>query len=172
MDEIYDDSHIDEHLKFKQIRLDPFLSRYENLRQGENIDGSEFGDDEYCLLPNRVCAYILQRRRFAILKLNCLRPQGPDSHNWDDLFLTRDNKETVKAQTMSHFRNKRLRAAHPEIQFDLNQEKGLGLIILLHGVPGVGMFDRLETSFESQTMACIADISQARLPQQNVLPNC
>jgi hypothetical protein len=144
MDEIYDDSHIDEHLKHKQIRLDPFLSRYENLRQGETVDGSEFEKDEYCLLPNRVCAYILQRRRFAILKLNCLRPQGPDAHNWDDLFLTRDNKETVKAQTMSHFRNKRLRAAHPEIQFDLNQEKGLGLIILLHGVPGVGMLTALK----------------------------
>jgi hypothetical protein len=138
-DEIYDDSHIDELLKYKHVQRDGFLSRYENLRQGENINGNEFGDDEYCLLPNRVCAYILQRRRFAILKLNCLRPQGPDSHNWDDLFLTRDNKETVKAQTMSHFRNKRLRAANPQIQFDLNQEKGLGLIILLHGVPGVGM---------------------------------
>jgi hypothetical protein len=46
MDEIYDDAHIDEHLKFKQIRLDPFLSRYENLRQGELIDGRDFGDDE------------------------------------------------------------------------------------------------------------------------------
>jgi hypothetical protein len=138
VDEIYDDSHIDEHLKHKHIRQDPFLSRYENIVQGENIDGSEFGDDEYCLLPNRVCAYILQRRRFAILKLNCLRPQGPDPQNWNDLFLTRDNKETVKAQTMSHFRNKRLRAANPEVEFDLSREKGLGLIILLHGVPGVG----------------------------------
>jgi hypothetical protein len=116
-----------------------FLSRYENLAQGENIDGSELGDDEFCLLPNRVCAYILQRRRFAILKLNCLRPQGPDPQNWNDLFLTRDNKETVKAQTMSHFRNKRLRAANPDVEFDLSREKGLGLIILLHGVPGVGM---------------------------------
>jgi Domain of unknown function (DUF7025) len=138
-DEIYNESHIDEHLKYKHIRQDRFLSRHENLRQGENIDGRDFGDDEYCLLPNRVCAYILQRRRFAILKLNCLRPQGPDPHNWDDLYLTRDNKETVKAQTMSHFRNKHLRAANPQMQFDLNQEKGLGLIILLHGVPGVGM---------------------------------
>jgi hypothetical protein len=39
---------------------------------------------------------------------------------------------------MSHFRNKRLRAANPEVEFDLSREKGLGLIILLHGVPGVG----------------------------------
>jgi len=139
VDEIYDDTHIDEHLKHKHIRSNAFLSRYENLAQGERIDGKELGDAEFCLLPNRVCAYILQRRRFAILKLNCLHPQGPDAQNWDDLFLTRDNKETVKAQTMSHFRNKRFRAANPEVEFDLSREKGLGLIILLHGVPGVGV---------------------------------
>jgi hypothetical protein len=96
---------------------------------------------------------------------------GTMSHNWDDLFLTRDNKETVKAQTMSHFRNKRLRAAHPEMQFDLNQEKGLGLIILLHGVPGVGMLTP-QTSSKYIIMPCIADSSQVRHPQQNVLPNC
>lgn len=170
-DETYDDAHIDEHLKYKHIRQDPFLSRYENLRQGETINGSEFGDDEYSLLPNRVCAYILQRRRFAILKLNCLRPQGPDPQNWNDLFLTRDNKETVKAQTMSHFRNKRLRASNPRIRFDLNQEKGLGLIILLHGVPGVGMLLSLKLH-NVPNHVYITDPSQVRLRPQNVLPNC
>lgn len=138
VDEIYEDSHIDEHLRHQHVRRDPFLSRFDNLLQGDYIDGSNFGDDEYALLPNRVCAYILQRRQFAMLKLDCLRPQGPDAQNWDDLFLTRDNKETVKAQTMSHFRNKRLRANNPDIHFDLSREKGQGLIILLHGVPGVG----------------------------------
>lgn len=139
IDEIYNDVHIDAHQQHKHIRQDHFMSRWYNLSQGDHIHGSEFGDNEFALLPNRVCAYILQRRRFAILKLDCLRPQGPDPQNWNDLFLDRDNKETVKAQTMSHFRNKRLRAVHPDLDFDLNREKGLGLIILLHGVPGVGM---------------------------------
>ena len=138
IEEIYEDWHVDSHLKYKHIRRDAFLVRFENLLQGDYIDGSEFGDDEFALLPNRVCAYILQRRRFALLRLDCLRLQGPDAQNWDDLVLTRDNKKTVKAQTMSHFRNKRLRAANPDIEFDLSREKGLGLVILLHGVPGVG----------------------------------
>ena len=138
IDEIYEDSHIDAYLKHKHFRRDPFLTRFDNLLQGDQMDGSEFGDDEYALLPNRVCAYILQRRRFAVLKLDCLRSQGPDPQNWNDLFLARDNKVTVKAQTMSHFRNKRLRASTPDVEFDLSGEKGLGLIILLHGVPGVG----------------------------------
>ncbi|KAI9683767.1 MAG: hypothetical protein M1822_005957 [Bathelium mastoideum] len=148
-EEIYDDLHIDSYLKHKHIRQDTFLSQFENLLQGDYIDGSGFGDDEYALLPNRVCAYILQRRRFAMLKMDCLRLQGPDAQNWDDLILTRDNKETVKAQTMSHFRDKRLRASNPELQFDLSREKGLGLVILLHGVPGVG---------KTSTAECVAQL--------------
>ena len=163
-DEIYEDSHIDAHLKHKQIRRDAFLSRFENLLQGDNIDGSEFGHEEYALLPNRVCAYILQRRRFAILKLDCLRLQGPDAQNWDDLILTRDNKETVKAQTMSHFRNKRLRAVNPDVEFDLSREKGLGLVILLHGVPGVGML----AVCEPVPIVEITDQSQVKHRLQNV----
>ncbi|KAI9709709.1 MAG: hypothetical protein M1820_003111 [Bogoriella megaspora] len=148
-DDILNDSYVDAHLKHKHIRRNAFLSRYENLLQGDYIDVSEFGDDEYVLLPNRVCAYILQRRRFAILRLDCLRLQGQDSQNWDDLILTRDNKETVKAQTLSHFRNKRLRASNPDIEFDLSREKGLGLVILLHGVPGVG---------KTSTAECVAQL--------------
>jgi hypothetical protein len=138
-EDIYEDGHLDEHLMHRHIARDTFLSTWENLMQGDFIDGTAFGDDEFLLLPNRVCAFLLQRRRFALLRMDCLKPLQPDSRNWDDLFLARDNKETVKAQTMSHFRNKRMRGEFESVgQFDLNREKGLGLIILLHGVPGVG----------------------------------
>lgn len=138
VEEVYEDAHLDEHLRHRHVATDPFLSMYDNLMQGDYISGDTFGDDEYALLPNRVCAYLLQRRRFALLKLDRLRALRPESSGWDDLFLARDNKETVRAQAMSHFRNKRLRAIDSDAQFDLNREKGLGLIILLHGVPGVG----------------------------------
>jgi hypothetical protein len=138
-EEIYEDGHLDEHLMHKHIARDRFLSSWENLMRGDFIDGATFGDNEFLLMPNRVCAFILQRRKFALLKLDRLKALEPDSRNWDDLFLTKDNKETVKAQTMHHFRNKRNRGEFESVgHFDLNREKGLGLIILLHGVPGVG----------------------------------
>jgi hypothetical protein len=140
-EEIFKDGHLDEHLMHRYIASDRFLSAWDNLVQGDFMDGSEFADIDFVLLPSRVCAFLLQRRRFAFIAGEGLSPLQPDSKNWDNLFLSMDNKETVKAQTMGHFRNKKMRnELGSNNHSDLNREKGMGLIILLHGVPGVGKY--------------------------------
>lgn len=58
--------------------------------------------------------------------------QRPDA--WQDLEIPQGHKSIVQALINTHFSKDKTKDAH----FDLVREKGKGVIILLHGVPGVG----------------------------------
>jgi SpoVK/Ycf46/Vps4 family AAA+-type ATPase len=53
---------------------------------------------------------------------------------WQDLEITQDHKGIVQALVNTHFSKDRTK----DPVFDLVREKGKGVVILLHGVPGVG----------------------------------
>ena len=148
---VYDDNDVDDILRKEHIATDKFLTNFENRLSDDQMDGSEFEDSELILLPNRVCAFILQRRSFALLRLDKLRPVQAQAQSWTDLKLPQGHKKMVQAQVKTHFQDKKARIAASEDWkdgYDLVRGKGQGLIILLHGVPGVG---------KTSTAECVAE---------------
>ncbi|KAI9679733.1 MAG: hypothetical protein M1817_004747 [Caeruleum heppii] len=147
---ICDEDFIDELRRNATIAKHQVLARFEHWMIDE-LDGSSFGDDELVLLPKRVCAFILTRRKFALLPLDGLRPVSPGSDGWKDLKLAKETKRMVQSQVQMHFEEKKARDANSEARkakSDLVSGKGEGLIILLHGPPGVG---------KTSTAECVAE---------------
>jgi hypothetical protein len=62
-------------------------------------------------------------------------------HGFDDLELPEGHKNVVQALVQTHFRRYEKKKAgeeeDDEQEFDLVRDKGKGLIILLHGAPGM-----------------------------------
>jgi hypothetical protein len=109
-----------------------------------NPKALELRDDDFVLLPKRMFAYALRERRFIAVDLNHLKPVRREAGVFEDLRIQREYKDVVRGLVMSHFRKKALERRYaaasregPTSQ-DLIQGKGRGLVVLLHGVPGVG----------------------------------
>lgn len=119
-------------------------------------------DDELVIMSHRVFGFILHSRKWAKLDLAFLHPinsrgRGPisehkkeeDAENiarnnegreetaFDQLVLPDGHKKMVVSLIAQHFRDKESAMADEE-QTDIVRGKGKGLIILLHGLPGVG----------------------------------
>ncbi|OQN96064.1 hypothetical protein B0A48_17864 [Cryoendolithus antarcticus] len=102
----------------------------------ENPDG-----DDLLLLPERVIAYILRSRTWACLRLG-KDDRGKAYHieieeqqdAWTDLEIPTGHKNIVQSLIQSHFVKNKSKETH----FDIVRDKGKGVILLLHGVPGVG----------------------------------
>ncbi|KAF4871222.1 hypothetical protein CGCSCA1_v009467 [Colletotrichum siamense] len=107
-------------------------------------------EDELLLLPGRVFAYVLRTRKWACLSLgqgdptlemNCLEKMKPELTAWENLQIDHNHRAIIQSMMATHFRKKKSERR----QFDLIQDKGKGLIVLLHGVPGVGKTSTAET---------------------------
>nr|OQO20494.1 hypothetical protein B0A51_12123 [Rachicladosporium sp. CCFEE 5018] len=102
----------------------------------ENPDG-----DDLLPLPERVIAYILRSRTWACLRLGkddrgkaYLIEIEEQQDAWTDLEIPTGHKNIVQSLIQSHsVKNK-----STETHFDIVRDKGKGVILLLHGVPGVG----------------------------------
>lgn len=93
------------------------------------------------VLPRRFFAYLLRNRKFASVDVMTMEKIAAQENIFDDLEIDQKNKQMVKSLVASHFDKRELQKAKPGLGFmnqDLIRGKGLGLFILLHGVPGVG----------------------------------
>ncbi|KAK1724974.1 uncharacterized protein BDZ83DRAFT_621299 [Colletotrichum acutatum] len=106
--------------------------------------------DEILLLPNRVFAFVLRTRQWACIPLgsssleaqgHSLTRMGEDEKAWEYLQIDDGHRTIIKSLMATHFRKKKSERR----QFDIIQDKGKGLIVLLHGVPGVGKTSTAET---------------------------
>ncbi|ERT00557.1 hypothetical protein HMPREF1624_03931 [Sporothrix schenckii ATCC 58251] len=115
---------------------DPFLVAY----MAGNTDTSyELSEENLQLLPGRVMAYVLRDRKFVQLDVHYLSKIEQQSNVFENLKIAPQHKEMVMALVDSHFRKKESKSPrHFSLGQDLIQGKGEGLVILLHGVPGVG----------------------------------
>jgi hypothetical protein len=153
-DECFDDDFVEGDLMNDYISRDAFLATFENRPDDGACDGSQFGDAELVLLPRCMPAYILHRRQWALVPVDGLRPVAAQNEGWDDLRLPEMHKKMVLAQIQSHLREKKARGAAAgsssrKADVDIVHGKGEGLIILLHGVPGVGKTSTAECVAES-----------------------
>ncbi|KAI0508927.1 hypothetical protein F5B22DRAFT_658720 [Xylaria bambusicola] len=154
---VHDDSYVDnkqteDFIKglLSQTRGDrsPLIIYPRALR--EMLDSkSEPKPDELVVMCYRVFGFILRSQKWAQLDLTYLKYENEDNKRsvlnaFDSLVLPDGHKEMVKSLVTQHFRDKKARKMNTEkkvvtdARSDLIRGKGQGLIILLHGAPGVG----------------------------------
>ncbi|KAK8113385.1 hypothetical protein PG984_013911 [Apiospora sp. TS-2023a] len=97
--------------------------------------------DDLLLLPNGIYAYALRERKFFKADVRYLRRLQTETDAFENLKIDPDNVRLVQAAVASHFQRKEVEN-HPKfvemMDQDLIRGKGRGLVILLHGAPGVG----------------------------------
>lgn len=148
--ETYNDDWVDGEGMEEVYSNDHFLSEYMSAMDTSlQIDSDSFTDDDLILLPERICGFDLHGRRFALFDLKRLQSVDLQTEGWKDLKLLRGHKAMVQAQVQNHFAEKSYRARHQNQRSDIDlvRGKGEGLIILLHGTPGVG---------KTSTAECVA----------------
>jgi SpoVK/Ycf46/Vps4 family AAA+-type ATPase len=115
-------------------------------------------DDDCLLFTRRVYAYVLRNRKWVTLDLDKLEDVAQREDGFSDLVLPSGHKETLLALVKTHSKAEMSgdREGITPRQVDLVQGKGKGIIILLHGEPGVG---------KTSTAECIAQYTRRPLFQ-------
>ncbi|OQE91922.1 hypothetical protein PENNAL_c0008G04685 [Penicillium nalgiovense] len=120
---------------------------------GSLIDSTGYAEDltrdQKALLPSKVYGFVLRSRKWATFDIERISDvQYTDG--WQNLVIDDSIKETVLAMVENHesipSKSEGRGGSLPSV--DLIQGKGKGLIILLHGEPGVG---------KTSTAECVAD---------------
>lgn len=111
----------------------------------------EITEEHYVLMRPFVHAFVLRSRQWVTLNVSDLGPVVFES-TFADLRIPDDHKTVVQALVKTHEAGKKgdgaLRAQSVGAAMDIVKGKGHGLIILLHGAPGVG---------KTSTAECVAD---------------
>ncbi|KAK1757034.1 hypothetical protein QBC47DRAFT_297137 [Echria macrotheca] len=113
------------------VRKDPFLNP--QTRVGRIPTG-----DDLALLPRRLFGYGLRDRQWALLDVQNLNFIPYQRDAFDRLELNESHKTVIDAMVSSHFDKKRIEAYGEVSTQDIIVGKGGGLVIMLHGEPGVG----------------------------------
>ncbi|KAI7761763.1 hypothetical protein LZL87_004070 [Fusarium oxysporum] len=93
-------------------------------------------DDDKLITSYRVFGFIMRSRKWAKLDLTYLGPMK-GQNTFDLLVLPPGHREMVESLVTQHFLDKA--SAYDETdEVDIVRGKGKGLILLLHGAPGVG----------------------------------
>ncbi|KAL8919436.1 MAG: hypothetical protein Q9172_004978 [Xanthocarpia lactea] len=154
-----------EHYEYGRIR--DFASSHALL--GEDPDpavasGRDLKEEDLLLLPARVLAYAFRVRRFVALNIEGLKEVEIYKKGWDDLRLPSGHKNMIRGLVGTHLKDRESRPTLEETEkhsYDLvrgkgkqadlfeqlhsNRSQGQGLVVLLHGVPGVGKTSTAES---------------------------
>ncbi|KAI0184137.1 P-loop containing nucleoside triphosphate hydrolase protein [Xylaria flabelliformis] len=123
------------------INRDRFLAMWKEWDKAGSETTEPPGIDivDPVLLPQRLLGYVLRERKFCRLDVRFLRPLR-NQMRFDDLKINPENKNLIQSLVVSHFQRKRETEKNAEMRMgqDIIEGKADNLIILLHGVPGVG----------------------------------
>ena len=149
--DVFNDSIID------LDRRSDFIGSTALLKIQENILDTSLPDDYVMLLPYRIYGYAVLNRKWFPLNVNFVEDIPADqvrksAASYEDLVLPKGHKRTLEALVTNQVRDPRQRPKEEkqdfdEFQMDFVKGKGKGLIILLHGAPGVG---------KTSTAECVA----------------
>jgi hypothetical protein len=124
----------------QSLQLNAYLERDVFLMKQDNQEPPT-GDD-LALLPRRMFAYAVWDRKFVHIDSRYLKratQKGEESKAFMDLQIDLKNKRLIESLLRSHFKKKKDESEGIEvISQDLIRGKGRGIVILLHGEPGVG----------------------------------
>jgi hypothetical protein len=120
-----------------------FVKKNRWLRPEPSKSGASaaWGPADYAILPRRVLAYVLRERKFARLDVQAIQQQTQCRRaTLDDIKMKASHRTIIRSTVSSHFDKKEKERNHdiPVYQPDVIQGKGKGVVILLHGAPGVG----------------------------------
>ena len=111
---------------------------------------SELTEEDFLVLPCWVYSYVLRSRKWVKLEVSLVDDIKETGSGFDSLVLPDGHKETLLALVKTHSRGKKseIGLKAESRQMDLVRGKGKGLIILLHGEPGVGKSSTAESVAE------------------------
>ncbi|KAK0621937.1 P-loop containing nucleoside triphosphate hydrolase protein [Bombardia bombarda] len=112
-------------------------------------------NDSYILLPFRVYGYVLLNRKWFPLDIDLIEKvptvKPGENDGFQKLVLPEGHKDIVRALVNTHARQVigggKISKSSANHELDIVKGKGRGLIILLHGAPGVG---------KTSTAECVA----------------
>lgn len=155
--DVFNDSVIDLDRRRDFVNSTTLLSYHRNI-----LDPS-LSDDYVMLLPFRIYGYAMLNRKWFPFNINLVNNITPGQEQmtaagYEDLVLPDGHKKLLQAIVKNQVRDPKQiysgRKDDPdEFQMDVVKGKGKGLIILLHGAPGVG---------KTSTAECVA--AQLRRP--------
>lgn len=125
---------------FGKYLQDSLIKEGQFLRPWDDKAWPQIEGEQLALLPHRVAGYALRQRKFFLLDTRFLRKIPTPDNAFRDLRIDPNHKRLVTSLVTTHFRREQVRRNKSRSIWgqDLIQGKGSGLVILLHGVPGVG----------------------------------
>ncbi|OTA08395.1 hypothetical protein A9Z42_0000760 [Trichoderma parareesei] len=93
--------------------------------------------DDLIIMSYRVFGFVLRSPKLDLKYLSPVSEGSKEQTAFDQLVLPKQHKNIVYCLVDQHFRNKEARVSDNE-EVDIIRGKGKGLILLLHGSPGVG----------------------------------
>ncbi|KAI1126963.1 hypothetical protein F5Y10DRAFT_293311 [Nemania abortiva] len=101
----------------------------------------DFTAEDFALLPKRLYAYALRERKFFSGNVDSFFKIATEDDPFENLKIDEKHIRIVKSVVWSHFQRKNMESLssfQSQMDQDLIRGKGRGLVILLHGAPGVG----------------------------------
>ena len=115
---------------FNEYRPNHIPETYSESKTGFK-DPAKESAEHYLICDDQVFGYSLTDKRWCTFKLDLVEDINYSEAAFDGLLLPNDQKETILSLVRVH--------TNETLQFkDLIQDKGKGMIFLLHGEPGVG----------------------------------
>ncbi|KAL7924422.1 hypothetical protein ACQKWADRAFT_286697 [Trichoderma austrokoningii] len=124
----------------EELNVEPPVAIHPRSLKELTADKDSLTDNDLLIMPYRVFGFVLRSRKWAKLDLKYLTPVAEGLKKktaFDQLVLPTGHKDIVHCLVAQHFRDKAARVSDNE-EVDIVRGKGKGLIILLHGAPGVG----------------------------------
>lgn len=105
--------------------------------------------EDLLVCPSSVYGYVLKSRRWARLQVDHVQQVPLNDFGFDRLVLPEGHREILLALVQTRSRSEKTHKQQKKIdqQLDLVRGKGRGLVVLLHGEPGVG---------KTSTAECVA----------------
>ncbi|TGJ80709.1 hypothetical protein E0Z10_g8054 [Xylaria hypoxylon] len=125
----------------------------------EIMENNTLTDDEYLTMSYRVLGFVLRSRKWHMLDMTHVFEVATlgAGEGFDELVLPPGHGDMVKSMIRQHLRDRTFLSMNRE-KIDVVRGKGRGLIMLLHGVPGVGLADEILSE-------CVADLFRRPLFQ-------
>ncbi|KAF2174222.1 hypothetical protein M409DRAFT_16488 [Zasmidium cellare ATCC 36951] len=132
------DGDLEESERDEYFKDDIWVQRHDD----ETSSGADrLEENDFELLPAKVFGYVLRTRSWACLDIHAdrLKRVRESSTAWDELQLPDGHRRTLQSLVKRHFDSKEAALnSERSNDFDIIQGKGRGLIVLLHGAPGLG----------------------------------